>query len=101
MDTLGQEQNGQWLAEIAERIGQRKLALPLLLLLEVSKPFTFIASQGLLLCQPVLNFFYDEPTISRYADLLADRSSVEALIAQLELQGSALQPGGRGTDDST
>jgi len=69
---------------LARQIGRWRLESPAILFLEVTKPLSFIASQGLLLCEPLLGFFYKEPRISEYADLLADRSSVERLISCLE-----------------
>lgn len=75
------EQMVEWLVERANRW---RLAVPAILMLEIVRPFSFIASQGLLLCQPLLGFFYDEGNISRYAELLADRSNLDYLIASLE-----------------
>jgi hypothetical protein len=69
---------------LARQIGRWRLESPAILFLEVTKPLSFIASQGLLLCEPLLGFFYKEPQVSEYADLLADRSNVERLIARLE-----------------
>jgi hypothetical protein len=70
--------------DLARHVGRWRLESPAILFLEVTKPLSFIASQGLLLCEPLLGFLYKEPRISEYADLLADRSSVERLISRLE-----------------
>jgi len=76
---------GEQLAErLIQRIDRWRLAAPALAVLEAARPFSFIASQGLLLCQPLLSFFYDESQIVGYADLFADRTNLEYLIAQLE-----------------
>jgi hypothetical protein len=69
---------------LAQQIARRRLALPAILFLEVARPFSFMAGQGLLLCEPFFGFFYDEPHLAEYADLLADRSNVDYLIACLE-----------------
>lgn len=68
---------------LAQRIDHWHLVTPAILLLEVAKPLSFVASQGLLLCEPVLGFFFDESQIADYADLLADRTNLERLIARL------------------
>jgi hypothetical protein len=81
-DLEASEQLLQW-------IRQRGLALPARALLEVARPFGFIASQGLLLCQPLLSYFTQDARITAYADLLADRESLDRLIAQL---GTCSQP---------
>ena len=84
MKDLSGKQSRELIEHVARQIGDRKLATPALLFLEVIKPFSFIASQGLLLAEPFLSFLYEEPRIADYADLLADRSSIEHLMGRLE-----------------
>jgi hypothetical protein len=74
----------QLIETLARRIDGWNLALPAIAVLEVIKPISFIAGQGLLLCEPVLSFFYSEPRVDDYAGLLAERSNLDALIARLE-----------------
>lgn len=74
----------EMIEHLARQIGRWRLESPAILFLEVTKPLSFIASQGLLLCEPLLGFFYKESQVSEYADLLADRANVERLIARLE-----------------
>ena len=74
----------QWIEQVVGKICRWKLVTPAILLLEIARPFGFIASQGLFLCEPVLSFLYQEPRIEDYADLLADRSNVDLLITRLE-----------------
>ncbi len=74
----------QWIEQVVGQICRWKLVTPAILLLEIARPFGFIASQGLFLCEPVLGFFYQEPRIEDCADLLADRSNIDLLIAHLE-----------------
>jgi hypothetical protein len=82
------EKPGVDLEQVVEKLTQTAnrwhLTMPAILLLEIAKPFSFIASQGLLLCQPLLGFFCDEARIMDYAELLADRSNLDHLIASLE-----------------
>jgi hypothetical protein len=79
-----QEQSEQLLDRLTQLIVGRGLTLPALLLLQATRPFSFVASQGLLLCEPVLGFFYESPRIAEYADLLADRANIDRLVARLE-----------------
>ena len=92
MGELGQQQSEQLLEQLAQRINHWGLTLPALLLLQVTKPLSFIASQGLLICQPLLSFIHDSPRFADYADLLADRTNIDRLVARLEedsrVQGS-------------
>jgi hypothetical protein len=84
MEEFGQEQSEQLIEHLTQQISQWGLALPAIVFLQVTRPFSFLASQGLLLCQPLLSFVYDAPRIADYADLLADRTNIDCLVARLE-----------------
>jgi len=79
-----QAQSEQLIEHLAEQISRWRLTMPAILLLQVTRPLSFIASQGLLLCQPLLSFVYDAPRIADYAELLADRATIDRLVARLE-----------------
>ena len=79
-----QAQSEQLIEHLTEQISRWRLTVPAILLLQVTRPLTFIASQGLLLCQPLLSFVYDAPRIEDYAELLADRASIDQLVSRLE-----------------
>lgn len=84
---LSGERSEQLIEHLAQRLGRWKLTLPAILLLEVMRPLSFLASQGLLVCQPLLGFFYPEPHVAEYAHLMADRANVDRLVARLEQAG--------------
>ena len=79
-----QERSEELVDQLADQISRWRLTVPSLMLLDVVKPFGFIASQGLLLCQPFLSFFGIEQQVSDYADLLAERASIDRLVIRLE-----------------
>lgn len=93
MEESGQEQSEQLIEHLTQQISHWGLALPAILFLQVAKPLSFVASQGLLLCQPLLSFVYDTPRITGYAELLADRANIDRLVAQLE-KGSQFHSNG-------
>jgi hypothetical protein len=72
------------IAHLVQRITRWNLAQPALLLLDIGRPFSFIASQGLLLSEPILGLMVGEQRLEEVAALLADRSNVERLIYLLE-----------------
>ena len=78
------ERSEELVEQLARQISRRRLIMPSLMLLDVVKPFSFFASQGLLLCQPFLSFFNIEQQVSDYADLLAERSNINHLVIRLE-----------------
>ena len=80
----GQRSGEQLIEELVLHITRWGLAQPAIMLLEVTKPLSFVVSQGLLLWEPIFSLFYVEPQIAGYANLLADRSNVEDLITRLE-----------------
>jgi hypothetical protein len=87
------QQSGQLLDRLAERITRRGWTTPVLLLLGLTRPFSFIASQGLLLFQPLSGLLNIDNTVAGYAELLADRSNVDRLASRLEQQGSSHKEG--------
>jgi hypothetical protein len=90
VEEKGKDPKGQLIEQWARQIQRWRLVQPALLFLEVTKPLSFIASQGLLLCEPLLSSLYREPRVSEYANLMADRANVERLIALLE-QGDSMR----------
>jgi hypothetical protein len=84
MGKSGQDQSEQLLEQLSQQICRWRLTLPAIVFLQVTRPLSFVASQALLLCQPLISAFYDAPQIAGYADLLADRANVDRLVARLE-----------------
>ena len=89
-----QAQSEQLIEHLTELISRWRLTVPAILLLQATRPLAFIASQGLLLCQPLLSFVYDAPRIEGYAELLADRASIDRLVSRLEEEEHARSSGG-------
>lgn len=69
---------------LAQRLDRWGLATPAIALLEAHKPLGFIASQTLLVFQPLLTLFVSDVSLEEYSLLLEDRGSVERIIYRLE-----------------
>ena len=91
-------QSAQLIEHLTKQISRWRLTMPAILLLQVTRPLSFIASQGLLLCQPLLSFVWDAPRVADYAELLADSASMDRLVARLEEEEQARGSGGKGRD---
>jgi hypothetical protein len=91
-----QVQSEQLIEQLAAQISRWRLTMPAILLLQVTRPLSFIASQGLLLCQPLLSFVYDASRVADYAELLADRANIDCLVARLEAAEHAQGSSGKG-----
>lgn len=98
MGELSGERSEQLIEQLAERLGHWRLTLPAILFLDVIRPLSFIASQGLLLCQPLLEFLHYGPQVTEYANLMADRTNVDRLVARLEQTRPMDGKDGKGRD---
>ncbi|MFC2016070.1 hypothetical protein ACFLUM_03975 [Chloroflexota bacterium] len=83
MKDLAQTPYDPLIEPLVRQVDRWKLALPAILVLETTRPLNFIASQGLLLFEPILRFFYQEPRIADYVEFFANRSNVDHLVASL------------------
>jgi len=81
-----QQEEEQLIQDLSRWLSRRRLVTPAILLLDVLKPFAFLIGQALLLGEPLLGFLFDGSRISAYADLLAERSGVDRLIARLDVE---------------
>lgn len=72
------------IVEIARRLKSRHLAMPAVLLLEAHKPFGFMASQAMLLLEPLVEWFWGPTSWRDCAAILEDPQGVEQLLEELE-----------------
>lgn len=82
--TLGTDRRDQLIDDLAHRLDSWRLATPAIAFLEVHKPLGFLASQTLLVFQPLLTLFFGSVSVEEYSGLLEDASSVERVICRLE-----------------
>ena len=72
------------ITELATAIERRRLTTPAILLLEANRPFSFIASQLLLVAEPILGLLFDAHRTHEFALLLENRDNVELLLERVE-----------------
>ncbi len=87
------ERQREILQKVADKLIERRLAAPAILVLESVKPLSFIASQGLVFLGPLLQPLLSVQDYDVFAEALEDRDNVEWLIRRLE-QGEE-ERGGR------
>lgn len=78
------EVEGLDIEAVAARLDESGWAGPAYLLLQSLRPLSFLGGQGLLFLQPFLPFARARSVMGRLAELLSDRSRLEALLAVLE-----------------
>ena len=69
---------------LVRQIERWGLVTPVIAFLEANKPLSFVASQALLMIQPVADLIIAHEWTTDLATLLADRYQLERLIARLE-----------------
>jgi len=94
----------QLIDSLACRLDDWRLTTPAIAFLETHKPLSFIASQTLLVFQPLLTLFLGDVSLEDYVMLLEDKSNVDRIIFRLEeLRGdvSAAEPAAPCEGDSS
>lgn len=82
--TNPQNDNQALVNQLADKIGQLGLRIPVLVGLEAGRPFAFFGGQLLWVAKPVLSLFFSGNTVSELAEMLEEPAAVESLIATLE-----------------
>lgn len=74
--------------DLIERLAQRVVALhmapPAIFFLESSKPLTYIASQALIVFEPIVQAIFSFREYREFQRLMEDRANVERLIERIE-----------------
>lgn len=81
---LERERRDAIIEQIAQWVHKRQLHVPAIFLLEMHKPVTFLASQGLLLSSGFLAPLFGPHRLQEVVQLLEDRENIERLLARLE-----------------
>ncbi len=69
---------------LARKVVTRGMEIPAVILLEVTKPVSFLFSQAVLVAGPVLYPFFGFERTDRFAGFLNSRANIEMLIRRIE-----------------
>ncbi len=78
------ERREEILTKIAQKVVDLKLTPVAVVMLESSKPLSFVGSQLMVFLQPVVTAVFPFHQYDEVAALLEDRANVEALIQRIE-----------------
>jgi hypothetical protein len=78
------EQRDAMIESLARKVVDRGMEVPAVLLLEVTKPASFIISQAILFAGPVVYPFLGFDRVDRFAGFLNSRENIEKLIRRIE-----------------
>jgi len=81
---LDEEEMDKFINKVASEIVRRRLATPAIIMLESSKPLTFVASQAMIFFDPMVNMVTSLKSYSKFQKILEDRDRVEQLISTIE-----------------
>ena len=81
---LTPDQRQEIVDSVARKVVGRRLETPALLLLEMNKPLSFIASQALLCAMPLVGPIVGAERIAGLSKLLNDRENIDALMSRIE-----------------
>ncbi|MCX6362487.1 MAG: hypothetical protein NT029_22060 [Armatimonadetes bacterium] len=83
-EPISDDERDRVLDKIANQVVGRGLETPAILFLEMHKPLTFMASQGLVVTSPLLAPLIGFERVHTVSRLLEDRNNVERLIRRIE-----------------
>ncbi len=73
------------MVKIAKKVVQWRLSVPAIVILESSKPLSFVASQVMVFFEPIVNALFLSPRdYKTFYEMLEDRENVEKLIQEIE-----------------
>ncbi|GDX40329.1 hypothetical protein LBMAG21_06210 [Armatimonadota bacterium] len=81
---ISAEERDTLIDTFAKKVDERGLHVPAILFLEMHKPFTFLASQSLILGSGFLAPLFGADKVQRYAKLIESRGNVELMIRRIE-----------------
>lgn len=81
---VSDEERDALIEAFAKKTDERGLHVPAILFLEMHKPFTFLASQSVILGSGFLAPLFGASAVQRYAKLIESRANVELMIRRIE-----------------
>jgi hypothetical protein len=83
------ERRARLVERAAEAVVRRRLETPVVFFLEANRPFTFLASQGLLAAMPLAGLFLRPEEVEEYAEAINSEEGVDLLVERIEALAAA------------
>jgi hypothetical protein len=84
LDDLSEEKVNSLVESLARTITDKGMAFPASLILDIGRPLSFLASQGLLFTGPMMSPFISQKKVNTASAFLAKRSNIKKLVERLE-----------------
>jgi len=83
-EPLSEEETQQLVDSVANAVVKRRLETPSIFFLEMNKPLSYLAGQGLIVAMPFLAPILGVDRMARFSRFLQTRDNVERLIQRIE-----------------
>ncbi len=81
---MEQKEIDEFIHKMAVEIVDRHMAAPAIVVLESSKPLSFLGSQALVFLNPIISMVANFQSYDKYVELLSERANIEKLILEIE-----------------
>ena len=81
---LTAEQRDAIVESFARKVVARGMDMPAVLMLEITKPVSFLFAQAVLIVAPLLYPFFETGRVDRFAGFVNSRENIEMLIGRIE-----------------
>ncbi|MFB0509453.1 MAG: hypothetical protein ACETVX_03070 [bacterium] len=96
---ISQERKTEIIHKIAQKVVELRLTTIAIVMLESSKPISFLGSQLMIFFQPIFTSIFPFTQYDEFAALLEDRKNVEILIQEIERLDEEKRQKGKKPDD--
>ncbi|HNX75911.1 MAG TPA: hypothetical protein PLM07_14405 [Candidatus Rifleibacterium sp.] len=78
------EELDEFVGVVAGAVHARRMSVPVIMALEMSKPLSFVSYSSLVIFGPILEMIFDQVKMEKLQAVIADRARIEQLIANIE-----------------
>jgi hypothetical protein len=90
---LSADERDRILEQAAGQVVRRRLEVPAVMFLEMNRPLSFLASQGLIVLTPLFGTIFGPERMMKLAQLMEDRSNIDRLLQRIEALSRAARGG--------
>jgi len=81
--------------KVAKKVVDWRLSAPAIVILESSKPLSFVASQAMVFFEPIVQGLFNFSDYRRFYEMLEDRENLERLIQEIEREEEKRRTAGK------
>ena len=78
------EELDEFVGVVAGAVHARRMSVPVIMALEMTKPLSFVSYSSLVIFGPILEMIFDQVKMEKLQAVIADRARIEQLIASIE-----------------